>query len=267
MSFRKEIGMLLVCVGLTVLPMAAPAVSAAAPAGPAAMLAELARDYAAHDELPAAAVSFGMEITGTGGGKWHVRVDPSAAEKVTVRPGFPDQPTFYFTMDADTLGKICDGQWNFLTAAGRARMSDPAPLDFGLMDGFVPPPDFLGRVLPLGFHFFTRGVPEIVRFGGEHSRLVHGGNAVPLYYDAGLRTAWYQIKPGMMINRDLADATNPFPTLLIFTRGRGMGRLGERTMVVEEGMTVFVPAGMVHQIWTDAAVGLEFVIIMFGEGA
>jgi hypothetical protein len=36
---------------------------------------------------------------------------------------------------------------------------------------------------------------------------------------------------------------------------------------LREGRTVFVPAGMIHQFWTDTAEGLEFVIIMFGEGA
>ncbi|MBN2429888.1 MAG: AraC family ligand binding domain-containing protein [Acidobacteria bacterium] len=265
MVFGKGGWRLLFCVGLAGLTVAA---SAAETKESVRMLEELAKDYAAHDVLPAAALSFGVEITGPGGGRWCVRIDPVAAEKVTIRPGFPGEPSFFFTMDAETLDKICRGQWNFLTAGGRARMSDPAPLDLALMEGFAPPPDFLPRVaLPLGFHFFTPGVPEVLRFGEDHSRRVHGGNAVPLYYDLGLRTAWYKVTPGMMINRDPADATNPFSTLLIFTRGRGTGRLGDRIMLLEEGLTLFVPAGMVHQIWTDADEGLEFVIIMFGTGA
>jgi mannose-6-phosphate isomerase-like protein (cupin superfamily) len=46
-----------------------------------------------------------------------------------------------------------------------------------------------------------------------------------------------------------------------------MGRLGENAMPLKEGMAVFVPAGMIHQFWTESDSGLEFVIIMFGEGA
>jgi len=157
---------------------------------------------------------------------------------------------------------------NALTAAGRARMSDKSPLDIGFMEGFAPEPDFLSNVmLPLGFHFFTRGRPEIIPFGEEYSRFVHGGNTVLFYYQKGIRTGWYQVKKGMMINRDLQDAVNPFPTLFVITRGEGQGRLGDLTLDLEAGMTLFVPPGMIHQFWTESESGMEFIIIMFGEGA
>lgn len=71
----------------------------------------------------------------------------------------------------------------------------------------------------------------------------------------------------MKINADPEMANNPFPTLFIMIKGQGMGRLGEKTMALKERMTVFVPAGMFHQFWTESEEGLEFVIIMFGEGA
>jgi len=147
-------------------------------------------------------------------------------------------------------------------------MSDKTPLDFGFMEGYQPPADFIPEVmLPLGFHFFNRGKPEIIPFGEIFSRFVHGGNAVIFYYQKGLRTGWYQVKKGMIINKDLNEAANPFPTLFIITKGEGKGRLGEKTMSLKEGMTIFVPAGMIHQFWTDSDSGMEFIIIMFGEGA
>ena len=233
-----------------------------------ALLQDFVDDYAKNDELPGNPVSVGITIPGEKGGKWTVTIDRGLPEKVTLKQGFPNEPTFYLVTDPGTLRMIHAGEMNALTAAGRARMSDPTPLDFGFMEGFQPTPEFLSDVmLPLGFHFFNRGKPEIVYFGEEFSRNVHGGNAVIFYYEQGLRTGWYQVKPGMMINEDPDDAVNPFPTLFIITRGEGKGRLGDKTMELREGMSVYVPAGMLHQFWADKEPGMEFIIIMFGEGA
>jgi len=232
------------------------------------MLAEFVNDYEKNDELPGSPITFGIQITVEQGGKWAVSIDATKQDKVTLTEGFPSQPTFYVVTDAVTLRKIFNGEINALTAAGRARMSDKAPLDIEFMEGFQPSMDFISDVmLSLVFHFFNRGKPEIIPFGEEYSRIVHGGHAVVFYYQTGLRTAWYKIKPGMFINKDLKDAVNPFPTLFIVTKGKGQGRLGDKTMSLHEGMTVFVPAGMVHQVWAESGEGFEAIIIMFGKGA
>ena len=232
------------------------------------ILSEFVNDYKKNDALPEKPITFGIQIKGDDGGKWTAAVDKNSPEKVTLKKGFPDTPTFFIVTDLPTLKKIYNGEMNALTAAGRARMSDKTPLDIGIMEGFRPAPDFFSKdVLPLAFHFFNRGKPEIIRFGEKYSRLVHGGNAVVFYYQPGLRTAWYQLKKGMMINKDLEDAANPFPTLLIITKGTGEGRLGDKTLKLEEGMTIFIPAGMIHQFTTKDEQGMEAIIIMFGEGA
>jgi mannose-6-phosphate isomerase-like protein (cupin superfamily) len=232
------------------------------------MLEEFVNDYEKNDELPGSPITFGIQITGEEGGKWAVSIDATKQDKVTLTKGFPSQPTFYVVTDAVTLRKIFNGEINALTAAGRARMSDKAPLDFEFMEGFQPSMDFISDVmLSLGFHFFNRGKPEIIPFGEEYSRIVHGGHAVVFYYQTGLRTAWYKVKPGMYVNKDLKDATNPFPTLFIVTKGEGRGRLGDKIISLREGMTIFIPAGMVHQIWTEGDKSLEGIVIMFGKGA
>jgi len=240
----------------------------AGPTGAAEMLGELVRDYAAHDDLGDKPLIFGLQIEGEGGGQWTVDVDRNRKKKAVLRQGLPDGSTFMLKTDLVTLRKLYRGEISALTAAGRANMSDPAPLDLASIGGWRPSMDLLSdTIMPLCFHFFTRGRPEVVRFSKDHARNIHGGNAVAFYYQKGLRTAWYQLEKGMFINRDKKDATNPFPTLLIFTRGNGKARLDKKVMQVEDGMTVFVPAGMLHQIWTESTAGLEFVIVMFGKGA
>ena len=88
-----------------------------------------------------------------------------------------------------------------MTAVGRERMSDKTPLDIGFIEGFLPSMDFIyGTLMPLGFHFFSRGKPEVISYGEKFSRFVHGGNTVIFYYQKGLRISWYQVKKGMKIN-------------------------------------------------------------------
>jgi mannose-6-phosphate isomerase-like protein (cupin superfamily) len=252
---------------VVVVALVAPGVLVAATPTVEEMLQDFVDDYRRSDDLPAEPMTFGLEVTGDGGGRWNVAIDAEAADKVTLESGFPETPTFYTVMDIETLDKIYRGEMNALTAAGRARMTDKTPLDFGFMEGFTPDPEIMNKLTNLGFHFFNRGQPEIVRFGESYSRLVHGGNSVIFYYQKGLRTAWYQVKKGMMINENLEDARNTFATLFIITKGEGKGRLGDETVDLEEGMTILVPAEMIHQFWSDSEAGMEFVIIMFGEGA
>ena len=105
----------------------------------------------------------------------------------------------------------------------------------------------MAHLLRLHFHFWNRDWPEVIPFGDGMTRNIHGGNAAPFYYDRGLRTSWYQLEPGMHINREEAMQTNPFPSLFIMTRGRIQARLGGTDMTLQEGQTVLVPAGMTHE--------------------
>jgi mannose-6-phosphate isomerase-like protein (cupin superfamily) len=232
--------------------------------GAASMLADFAASYEGKFG-PAVETVFGVDVKGDGGGSWAIGIGPG--RKVSVKAGKPDAPTFSIVCDLDTLRKIHGGQWNALTAAGKARDSDPSPLDIAFMEGFKPGPDTMEKVLHVLFHFFNTTSPEVVRFGEDNSRFVHGGNAVVFYYAKGLRTAWYQLKKGMVINAEEKDQTNPFPTLFICTRGEGRGRLGGREVSLKEGMSVFIPAGLAHTFWNEKDTPCEGIIIMFGEGA
>jgi mannose-6-phosphate isomerase-like protein (cupin superfamily) len=249
---RTEVSVLCSILGFVVALAVAGALVAAVPAVEE-MLQDFVDDYRQSDDLPAEPMTFGLEITGDSGGRWSVAIDSDAEDKVTLERGFPVTPTFYAVTDTETLGKIYRGEMNALTAAGRARMTDKTPLDFGFMEGFVPDAETMNKLTNLGFHFFNRGKPEIVRFGESNSRLVHGGNSVIFYYQKGLRTAWYQVKKGMIINENLEDARNPFATLFIITKGAGKDRLGDDTVDLEEGMTILVPAEMIHQFWGRGA--------------
>jgi len=223
------------------------------------------------DPAAAEAITFGIRIKDESEDKWHVAVlgKKEAAEscQIELHKGLPPTPSFTYKLDLATLRKIDNGEINALTAMGRARMSDPAPMDIEFMPGFQPDVGFLARFVPFTFHFWTRGFPEIVNFGKQHSREVHGANMVIFYYQKGLRSAWCQIDKGQYVNRDQRDQTNPFPTMIIGIRGRAVGRIGGKEVIVKAGQAVFIPAGVSHEAWNPYDESAEIILLMFGEGA
>jgi len=208
---------------------------------------------------------FGLQVQGEGGGEWHVLIDPG--KNVFLRPGKSPKPTYYFTLDLSTLRKIDRGELNALTAMGKARSSDRTSMDIQMMEGSAPFSQVIGEILSTAFHFFTLGSPEIILFGEQYSRPIHGANMVLFYYEPGLRTAWGQIKKGMVINKDVKDQVNSFPTLVVAIRGRAKVKLGEKILTLEEGRALLIPAGISHQIWNDEDEPVECIIIMFGKNA
>jgi mannose-6-phosphate isomerase-like protein (cupin superfamily) len=172
-----------------------------------------------------------------------------------------------YTTDIEWLRKLDRGEVNALTAMGRARMSDTAPLDFWFPGEQESSAEVLSFLLPLTFHFWNRDQPEIIPFGEGLTRNVHGGNVTVFYYEQGVRTAWYQLESGMHINRVPHEQTNPFSSLFIMTRGNVQARLGETDMALKEGQAVLVPPGMAHEFWAEEGEYGELIVLMFGEGA
>jgi mannose-6-phosphate isomerase-like protein (cupin superfamily) len=121
--------------------------------------------------------------------------------------------------------------------------------------------------MPFIFHFWNRGRPEVIRFGTGSTRMVHGAEATILYYDRGLRTAWYQLDEGVHINANPRAQRNPFPSLFIATRGSAHARIDGIERRLREGEAVLVPAGMSHEFWTAPGECAEVILVMFGNGA
>ncbi len=194
---------------------------------------------------------------------WTVNIDEHRTYRVD--RGKPTKPTFYFTTDRETLARIAEGHMHAYTAMAKARATDKTPMDFAVMEGYEPDAQF--DLLQFIFHYFTIGSIEKITLGKEFARIVHGGYAIPLVYAKGLRTAWYRIEKGMIINEDPKDQTNPFPTLIVATKGTGIVSIDGNELSFSEGEAYYIPEYSTHMLWTDSDEGLEFIIIMYGEGA
>lgn len=236
--------------------------------------AEILRSYVEDfrsDPAAAEPVTFGIKVNGEGGGEWQVEVsgekEGSGGFRVELRDGLPSSPAAVFVLDLPALRKMESGEINALTAMGRARSSDPAPMDIEFTSGFQPDAGFIARFLPFTFHFWTRGTPETVSFGKRQSREVHGASMVVFYYQEGLRSAWGLIEKGQHVNKDPNDQTNPFPTIFIGIRGRAAAKIGGREVTLQAGQMAFIPAGVSHEVWNPYDEPAEVIILMFGEGA
>lgn len=82
--------------------------------------------------------------------------------------------------------------------------------------------------------------------GKDHARIVHGGYAIPIVYDEGLRTGWYRVEKGMIINEKEEQQTNPFPTLVIAIKGKGQAKIGDREYSFEDGDAYYIDKNVYH---------------------
>lgn len=201
---------------------------------------------------------------------WHIvasRGTPDGPASVRVVPGPPPEPTIMFSLDRQTLERLDSGAINPLTAIVRGFASDPAAMSTRVMPGFDGGADTGELILDLTFHFWTRGWPEIVPFDEGRTRFVHGTDAVVLFYQPGFRSGWFSMKPGQHANEDIRLRVNPFPTLIVVTKGQGRGRIGGQELELAEGNAVLIPAGVEHEFWNPTDGNVEGLILMFGKGA
>ena len=192
--------------------------------GVESMLGDWVADFR-HDPAASEAVIFGVRVKDAPDSDWHVVVGGEKTAdglwSVDLREGFPQDPCAFFVTDTAYLRKLHAGELASLTAMGKAFSTDFAPLDFDATEGFEPTPEAIDHLIRLSFHFWTRGFPEIVRFGElSHTRVLHGANATLFYYQEGFRSGWFSITKDQHVNADPKSQTNPFPTLFIMTRGR-----------------------------------------------
>ena len=229
-----------------------------------AILNKFAEDY--KSDPSRTAQSFGVEVDGE---MWRITTPDAEQAKgeTLVEKGSPEKPSFYYVTNLETLKLIDEGKMNAMTAGVKAFSTDYAPLDIDVMEGFQPGPDFVAEVLAFTFHFWTRGVPEIVPFGPHYTRSTHGAQAAIFYYDKGLRTGYGYIHPGQHANEHPKSKTNPFPSMMIVTKGKILARLDGVDHPIEQGNAFFIPAGMSHEVLNPYEEPGEIILLMFGEGA
>ena len=231
------------------------------------ILQSFADDFEKDSALTRASM-FGVKV---GSDFYTIDAMPADGEKparVSVTAGEPASPTFYFTVeDSKWLGKVSRGDVNALTSMAKAFSSDYAPMDVETMDGFQPTEDFGEWIVPFIFHFWTKGFPEIVPYGPDMTRETHGTNAGVFYYQPGLRSGWFDVRPGQHVNADEKSRTNPFPSMFIMIEGDLTARINGVDRPFRNGEMMFIPAGVSHEFINRGKKPARGFLFMFGDGA
>jgi len=229
-----------------------------------------------------------MALSGTFGIKmsdnwWHVTVTrsqtPYAVGKrqqytfhefgphaVALHQGPPSHPTWYFEFaDRATLDMLDKGIWTASTAAAKSTPADRTALELRPMDGF----DFGAQAVAVSYqvmeHFWKRDPAEITRFSRDASLPSHGASIVGLYTMKDKRVSWFSLGQDEAANEDPQLDRGQVPNLFVFTSGHGEAIIGEQTVAVEPGMSVFVGPYVRHVIRNPNPEPLEGILILFGD--
>jgi len=207
--------------------------------------------------------SLSVQIDLTPRQSWHIVVEPGG--HVVVGEGPDQRAQFIISTSVETLRMMYEGKMTGLTAAGKAHGAEVAPLELQPVEDIEFTPELRVKVFSFIQHFFNRSMPERVLLREEHSRMVHGGHAIPLYYHPGFRSAWYLLKKGERLNEP--GDTNPFHQAFVFISGEGFAKIGDETITVKAGESYYIPPGSDHVVWTESEEPLVLIFLAWGEGA
>lgn len=210
---------------------------------------------------------FGVKV---GESFWTVKVNTKTEKetaKAIVTNGQPDSPTFIYVINENTLKDLDSGKINVLTGSVKAFSHEYAPVEFSFMEGFAPSAHFVDELIPFTFHFWTRGFPEIVPFGPQHTRATHGVQATIFYYQKGIRYGYAVIHPGQHANEHPKSQENEFPSFMVLISGKIIVRLDGKDYPIDNRNGFFIPPGVRHEILNHSEEAAEILLLMFGEGA
>ena len=189
--------------------------------------------------------------------------------EVNVRNGMPEEPTWYFRVASrEVLDLIASGQVNAGTAAMQSFGSDQVGVEIEAMDGFAMNSGVEGATYLALSHFWTKGTPEITRFGRDESLPTHGAAAVSLHTMKGYRIAWFSIGPDRrQPMRILASRRDKFRTSSLSQAGAARPFWLTKEVEIEPGMSIFVPPYTKHVIRNPYDEPLEGILVLFGDNS
>ena len=184
---------------------------------------------------------------------------------VTVERGFNPRAEVILSVSEPVLQQIYKGKMTALTAGSKGTDDEKPLLDFKLGEMVEFTTNLKERLYFFLQHFFNRAEPEKIVLDEQHARKVHGGQAIPLYYHPGLRSAWYMVKKGEKINED--DETNQYHQSFTIISGEGFATIGQYNVRVKGGESYYIPPDQKHTIWTENDEPLVMIWLGWGEGA
>ncbi|MCP4977260.1 MAG: cupin domain-containing protein [Maribacter sp.] len=231
-------------------------------------------DHMAHS------VSFGVKI---GEDWWHVQSQRKQASyavgkkkqytfhnfgpnEVTLHKGKPGEPTWYFHFaNKEVLDNIYNKKWSASTASAKSFGSDIVGLNIRDMNDYSSGIKDDAIAYEVMEHFWKKDPIEITYFTRDASLPTHGADHVGLYTMKDKRIGWFTIGPEQAANTERGLDKGQVPNLFIITKGRGRAELGEQTVELRPGMSVFIAPYIKHVIYNPYNEPLEGILVLFGD--
>jgi len=155
-----------------------------------------------------------------------------------------DEPHVVLTMESTVFRRLLTGEADFGALIGRSKTSEVRPINLEFPD----PSKMLEawrKARPL-MNFFSPGQIKSKTLSPEFAGDAHGAHPIPLVYWGGLRSSWYHVPRGTVLNE--AGEADPYPQLVVILEGGGRLVLDEEAAEVEAGRAYYVPPNSVHMV-------------------
>ena len=148
-------------------------------------------------------------------------------------------------MESTVFRRLLAGEADFGALIGRSKASEVRPINLEFPD----PSKMLEawrKAKPLMNFFFSPGLVKSKTLSPEFAGEAHGAHPIPLVYWDGLRSSWYHVPRGTVLNE--AGEADPYPQLFVILEGGGRLVLDEEAAEVEAGRAYYVPPNSVHMV-------------------
>ncbi|MBD3159356.1 MAG: cupin domain-containing protein [Candidatus Lokiarchaeota archaeon] len=149
------------------------------------------------------------------------------------------------TMTTQTLHDIAEGEADAFALAGRSSMDEKRPIDFEFLNP-ARSAEAMEAIKGLATYFFVPGRLKNKELRVEQAGQAHGARPIPLVYWNALRTAWYHVDTGTVLNEE--REIDPWPQAFIVLDGKGKIVIDDETIEMEKNRIYYVPRSVVHQI-------------------
>ena len=192
----------------------------------------------------------GVRLTDTGEASTIV-----LGEEITVIRGL-DEPHVILTMESTVFRRLLAGEADFGALIGRSKTSEVRPINLEFPD----PSKMLEawrKAKPLMNFFFSPGLVKSKTLSPEFAGDAHGAHPIPLVYWGGLRSSWYHVPRGTVLNE--AGEADPYPQLFVILEGGGRLVLDEMAAEVEAGRAYYIPPNSVHMVKAETDMRLIWI--------
>lgn len=185
---------------------------------------------------------------------------------VTLHKGKPKTPTWYFHFaNTEVLINIDKKLWTAATASAKSFGSDIVGLNIRNLEGFNGGIEDDAIGYEVMEHFWKKGQAEVTYFKRDGSLPTHGVDHVGLYTMKDKRIGWFSIGPEQAANNQRGLDKGQVPNLFIFTKGKGRAEMGDESIEIKPGMSIFIPPYVKHVIFNPYNEPLEGIVVLFGD--